>query len=65
MKNFSRVSCKWVHSKRICFTVSGSPQKAQDSGSSPESRYECVMRQWHQQYPPVLNTGRDAYHRLT
>jgi len=42
-ENFSRVSRKWVRSKRICFTVSGSPQKAQDSGPSLESRYECVM----------------------
>jgi len=36
MKNCSRVSRKWVDSKRICFTVSGSPQKAQDGGSSPK-----------------------------
>jgi len=27
-RNFSRVSCKWLHSNRTCFTVSVSPQKA-------------------------------------
>jgi len=42
-ENLSWVSQKWVFSKRICFTVSGSPQKAQDGRSSPESRYECVV----------------------
>jgi len=31
-ENFSRVSRKWVHSKKICCTVSESPQKAQDGG---------------------------------
>ena len=45
MKNFSRVSHKWVHYKRICFTASRSPQEPQDGQSSPESKYECVMRQ--------------------
>jgi len=29
-EKFLRVSRKWVHSKRICFTLSGSPQKARD-----------------------------------
>ena len=30
-KNFSWVSRKWVRSKGICYTVSGSPQNAQDT----------------------------------
>ena len=38
------VSRKLGHSKRICFTVNGSPQKALDGGLSPESRYRCVTR---------------------
>jgi len=45
VKNFSRVSHKWVHYKRICFTASRSPQEPQDGQSSPESKYECVMRE--------------------
>ena len=36
-ENLSWVSQKWVFSKRICFTVSGRPQKAEDG------RYECVV----------------------
>ena len=32
VKNFSWVSRKWVHSKRICFTVSRSPKKHKTVG---------------------------------
>ena len=36
-KNFSRVSLKWVHSKRICFTVSEVHKKHKTA-----SRYQKV-----------------------
>ena len=40
-ENLSWVSQKWVFSKRICFTVSGSPQKAQDGRKNEETRLDA------------------------
>ena len=43
---FSQISCKLEHSTRMCFTISGKPQDPHVAGPSPDSKYECVKRQW-------------------
>jgi len=42
---FTYILCKFVHSGKICFTVSGRAQKVHVDWSSPDSKYEGVRWQ--------------------